>query len=221
MSRIPSENRDLLRYVRRRRAVRVSLCLFWIVLLIVGALLYNRSHEASVLPRIVGWRLAVWSLAALVSGLLLFRVPRLFFDRSFEGEIVRSGLSHSYSSSADPGAGQSVSYGFRLNTTLRVRSSDGKLHRIRFEEKPGFYLYYHEGNYISHIAGLPYPIADPARMIDLPVGGTSLDDDTTGNTVVDPRTAYLCAACGHFRRECTVCEHCGHSLIDPKKLFGK
>lgn len=219
MFRLASQNRDLLLYIRRRRAFRIVLFVAWVALLCVCALLYNRSHEVSILPRIVGWRLAVWILAAVISGLFLFRIPGLFFDRSFEGVVVRSGLSHSYSPSADPGAGRSTSYGFRLNTVLIVRTDNGKLRRIRFEEKPGFYLYYHEGNYIRHISGLPYPIADPARMTDLPIDGTSLDDDSTGNTVIDPRTAYLCAACGYFSRESTVCPHCGHSLIDPKVFF--
>ncbi len=219
--RIPARNRDLTRYVRRRYAVRIVLWMFWTTLLLVGALLYNQSHEISVLPRITGWRMAVWVLAAVGSGALLFHIPRLLWDRSFEGTIVRSGLSHSYSTSADPGAGQAVSYGFRLNTSLRVRTTDGKFRRIRFEQKPGFYLYYHEGNSICHIAGLPYPIADPARMVPVPRSPHSLDDDTTGNTVVNPAGSYLCAACGTFRRELTVCEHCGHSLINPKELFGE
>lgn len=221
MNRIPPENHDLLRYVRRRIAVRLLLCFIWVAFLVGGALAYNQSHEVSVLPPIVGWRLAAWVLAALVSGVLLFRIPQLFFDRSFEGEIVRSGLSHSYSASADPGAGQSISYGFRLNTSLRVRTPTGKLRHIRFEEKTGFYLYYHEGNYICHIAGLPYPIADPTRMIRIPRPDFSVDEDTTGNPTLDPQKSFLCAACGHFYPECTVCAHCGHSLIDPKKLFGE
>lgn len=221
MFRLALQNRDLLLYVRRRRVVRMILFIAWVALLGVCALFYNRSHEVSILPRIVGWRLAVWILAAVVSGLFLFRVPQLFLDRSFEGIIVRSGLSHSYSSSADPKSGRATSYGFRLNTVLLVRTPNGKLRRIRFEEKPGFYLYYHEGNYIRHISGLPYPIADPARMTDLPIDGTSLDDDSTGNTVVDPRVASLCAACGHFSRASAFCPHCGHSLIDPKSFFRK
>ncbi len=217
--KIPAGNRDLARYVRRKRTVRVLLCLGWVAVLAVGAIFYNQSHEVSVLPRIVGWRLAIWLLAATVSGVLLFRIPHLFLDRPFEGEIVKAGLSRSYSTSDDPK--QSASYGFRLNTALRVRTPNGKIRRIRFEEKNGFYLYYHEGNYICHLSGLPYPIADPARAVPASRPARTADEDTTGNTVYDPVGAYLCAACGQFYREPTVCAQCGHSLIDPKELFGE
>ena len=217
---IPQKNNDLKRYVIRRRALRVLLCLLWVALLIGGALLYNQSHENSVLPRILGWRMAVWAVAAVVSGVLIFRIPQTFADRSFSGEIVRSGLSHSYSASSDPGAAQPVSHDFRLNTVLRVRTADGKIKKIRFEQKPGFYLYYHEGNFICHLSGLPYPVADPTRMNVPPRPAFIKDEDSTGNTILDPRKSYVCAACGHFRHEPTVCDHCGLSLIDPKELFG-
>ena len=217
--RIPQRNGDLVRYVRRRRAVRLGLLALWTLLLIVGALFYNRSHETSVLPPIAGWRMAAWVAAALVSGLILFRVPQLFFDRSFTGEILRSGISHSYSASADPGAASAASRDFRLNTVLRVRTDGGKIRKIRFEQKPGFYLYYYEGNRVCHLSGLPYPVADPATMRS-PVRSSSLaDEDTTGNTVIDPRVSYVCAACGQFGRAPTVCSQCGLSLIDPRDLF--
>ena len=216
---LPQRNRDLARYVRRKRAVRLGLLALWTLLLVVGAILYNRSHEKSVLPPIVGWRMAAWIAAALVSGALLFRVPQLFFDRSFTGVILRSGLSHSYSASADPGATR-ASQDFRLNTVLRVRTDEGKIRRIRFEQKPGSYFYYHEGNRVCHISGLPYPVADPATMQAPPRVSSLRDEDSTGSDPIDPRASYVCAACGQFGRAPTVCARCGLSLIDPRDLFG-
>ena len=219
MFHIPSRNADVLHYLRKQRALRILLFLGWITLLTLAAVYFNHTHRASVLPKIIGWRLLVWIAFALVSGVLLFRIPSLFTDRSFEGEIVRSSLSHTYSASGDSKNETEGNYNFRLNTVLQVRCTDGKLRKLRFEQKPGFFLYYHEGNTICHLAGLPYPVADPARMTAPPRRKWTPDEDSTGSTLTDPQKAFLCVACGHFYPTPTRCENCGLSLIDPKDIF--
>lgn len=206
---IPKQNKDLRRYVLRRKWMRVLWFLLWVTVLIVGALSYNNAHQTYPPERrILGWKLALWIAAAVVSGFFLFRLYRFFTDRTFCGYIERSALSHSYSSSADPG--EAASYDFRLNTSLILRTDVGKRKRIRFEQKPGFYLYYHEGTYVCHLEGLPYPVCDPSRRT-LPEGITEKDADAAG---------YLCAACGMINPELArPCASCGHSLIDPEKLW--
>ena len=94
MFRIPGRNADVLRYVRKRRARRLLLFGGWIALLTLAAVYFNQTHRASVLPQIIGWRLLIWIAFALISGIFFFRIPSLFTDRSFEGEIIRSSLSH-------------------------------------------------------------------------------------------------------------------------------
>ncbi|MBE6529553.1 MAG: hypothetical protein E7680_02985 [Ruminococcaceae bacterium] len=219
MVRLPNRNADLLRYVRRRRALRFLLLFLWTAFFALAALYFNRTHRFSIIPRLVGWRLWVWIAGAVVIGFFLFRIPSLFLDRSFEGEIVRSSLSHSYSAAA--GANVSAAYQFRLNTVLRIQTPDGKLRKLKFEQKQGFYFYYHEGNYIRYFSGLPFPIADPSRMTAPPRQKWRADEDSTGDVVSNPQKSYLCAVCGHFYPTPTRCENCGHSLIDPKDLFGK
>ena len=209
MKPIPKRNRDLLRYVRKKKLIRSLLALIWIGILISGVLMYNHSHRAySVHTPITGWKFVLLCVAATVSGILIFRLPKLFLDRSFEGIVERSGLSHSYSRSADPG---SAEYNFRLNTVLRIRTPDGKHKKIRFEEKPGFFLYYHEGTRVRHFPGLPYPLADISESrADL------LNSDTHGDR---PLGSYLCVACGRLRQAPDVCDRCGLSIIDPKEIF--
>lgn len=216
--RLPERNRDLTRYINRRRTVRILLFAGWVALLTLSAWMYNRSHSVSVLPPITGWRMAVWILASAVSGALVFRIPQMLTDRTCEGTIVSSGHAHSYSGSSDPGAGRDSSYQFRLNTVLRIRTADGDLRRLRFEEKPGFFLYYHEGNYVRHIAGLPYPVADPNRSLRREKRKMSPYEDRTGSTG-EESGEFLCAACGHFCPAPTVCESCGLTVIDPNEFF--
>ncbi len=219
MFRIPSRNADLVRFVRRRRALRLLLFAGWFLFLTMALIYFNRTHRYSVQSPIAGWRLWVWIGFSLLSGLVLFGMIRMFFERSFEGEILRSSLSHSYSTSQDANA-PAASYGYRLDTVLRVRTPSGKIRKLRFEQKPGFFFYYYEGNYIRYFAGLPYPIADPKRMKAPSVQKWAADEDTTGGPAVTvPQNSYLCAACGHFYPTPTRCENCGHSLIDPKDLF--
>ena len=209
MRSVPKRNRDLLRYVRKKRLVRCSLAFLWTILLISGAIAYNNAHRTYTPDRLmIGWKFALLCVIALVSGILIFRLPKLFLDRPFEGIIERSGLSHSYSRSADPG---SAEYNFRLNTVLWVRTPEGKRKKIRFEEKPGFFLYYHEGTRVCHFPGLPYPLAD---ISDLKIASSKSDtheDRPLGN--------YLCVACGRLRQTPDVCDCCGLSVIDPKEVF--
>ena len=211
---IPSKNRDLRQYVRMKKLVRCLLALLWTGLLISGAIAYNQAHRTYPPERlIVGWKFALLVVIAVVSGMLLFRLPKLFFDRSFEGIVERSGLSHSYSQSADPGSSE---YNFRLNTVLWVRKPDGTRKKIRFEEKPGFFLYYHEGTRVCHFPGLPYPLADISGL-ETPSskssGADTREDRPLGN--------YLCVACGRLRKEPGICDACGLSVIDPKDVFNK
>ena len=214
MKRLPERNWDLERYVRRRLTMRILLCAAWSLVLISGAVFYNRMHQTYTPDRLIlGWKLAVWILFSLFSGALIFRLPGMLFDRSFEGVILSSGIAHSYSSSPDPGAGSAVDYSFRLNTALRVQTADGKIKRIRFEQKSGFYQYYREGTFVRHYAGLPYPLAKIAG--DEPKqprsGRDSHEDRPLGN--------YLCVACGRLHPTPGFCDVCHHTIIDPKDVF--
>ncbi len=213
MKPIPKRNRDLLLYVRKRKLIRSLLAVIWIGFLISGVWIYNYSHRAyTVHTPITGWKFALWVVIAVVSGILIFRLPKVFFDRSFEGIIERSGLSHSYSPSADPGSSE---YNFRLNTSLLIRTPNGKRRRIKFEEKSGFFIYYHEGNRIFHFAGLPYPLAD-IRQTDALSPKSSRAADTREDRFPGN---YLCVACGRLRQTPDTCDVCGHSIIDPKDIF--
>ncbi len=214
--RIPKENKDLRRYAARRKILQISAYATWIAAFLISALAYNAAHTTYPPARLIlGWRLALWLGAGILIGFVLFRVWRLFTLRAMEGRVERSGLSHSYEASADPGAASPVSYDFRLNTYLVIRTPKGKRRRIRFEQKPGFYLYYYEGSYLCRLSGLPYPVCDPARRCrpERRVKGAEDPHD-------DPSNGYVCVACGRFSKTLSApCPKCGHSLIDPAALF--
>ncbi len=196
MYRLPKQNRDLRYYAIRKTILRILGFVLWLALWIGGAISYNINH-ATYPPQllILGWRLFFLILASFVSGILLFRMWRLFTDKTCFGVIERSSLSRSYAPSRDPGT--AADYDFRLNTKLRLRLENGKAKTLCFEQKNGFYHYYYEGNKIVRFRGLPYPILlDPAA----PHG-------------------YVCAACGSRSAEkADRCPHCRHSIIDPSEL---
>ncbi len=219
---IPARNRDLRQYVLRRRAAKLAAYLLWMLVFLFSALAYNRAHQTYRPERLLlGWRLAVWLAAGAVVGFFIFRIGRLLRDRTFEGVIEKSGLSHTYASSADPGVGSPVNYDFRLHTYLIVRTGSGKRRRVRFEQKQGFYLYYYEGTYLCHFAGLPYPICDPSRRIQPKrQPAESRRAEGTESPFDDLSGGILCAACGCMNQSLSApCGRCGHSLINPADLW--
>ena len=193
--KIPQKNADLRRYALRQTLLRPVGFLAWLLLWIGTAISYNQNHQTY--PehrRFVGWRMALVVAIAVGSGILLFRLWRLYTDRTQRGVIISTGISRS--SCEDTGNGRG-DYDFRLNTVLVIAREDGQKKKIRFEQKNGFYQYYHEGNRIVRFRGLTYPLClDPAA----PHG-------------------YVCSACGRWTQTYTPqCEHCNRSLIDPKEL---
>jgi hypothetical protein len=195
---IPKQNRDLRWLVVRRDVLRALGFLLWLGVWLAGALLYNHNNRHLAEHRLIlGWKLAVWMGGALVIGILLFRVWRFFTDRTRHGVILASGLSRAYDNSKDPGAANAMDYDFRLNTRLKLRLANGRCVRLTFEQKNGFYAYYHEGEEILHFHGLPYPI--------------NLDEAAAHG--------HLCAVCGRIhQKQPTRCEACGHSLISVATL---
>ena len=206
---IPANNRDLRRYVARNLALKLMGYALWVLAFWLGARSYNQSHQTNPPERrIVGWRMAVWMLASVVIGFFLFRLWRFVTQRGMEGRIEEARLSRSYTTSTDPGAGNSINYDFRMHTYLVIRNRRGKRRRIRFEQKQGFYLYYYPGCYVRRFFGLPYPIRDPRQIPSAEGRGENHDDLSRG---------YLCAVCGNLNNHSLKepCGRCGHSLIDP------
>ena len=162
-------------------------------------------------------RLVLWMLVGAVTGFVVFQIWRFMFHRTVEGHILEAAISHSYTPSADPGAVKSLNYDFRDNTYLVIRTDKGKKRRIRFEQKPGFYLYYYPGSYLCRFAELPYPICDPNRQCkpegeEIPSARKHHDDLSKGR---------MCAVCGFLNRGQELCDCCGLSLIDPNEVWDK
>lgn len=199
MLRIPRSHRDLSRYVFRRDATRLGLYLLWTVAWLAGALYYNQGRLHLPEERLLlGWKLWLWMGIALVSGFLLLRIWRFFTDRTCHGIITQAALSRSYDNSPDPGVARRTDFDFRLNTSLRLVTPGGRRIRLRFEQKNGFYQYYHEGEEVLRLHGLPYPI--------------NLDPEAPHG--------FVCAACGQIHAEYQErCEVCAHTLLHPRELL--
>ena len=197
MLKIPNEYRDLKRQVFCRDALRVLGFVIWVAVWLCGAASYNLNHQTYPPERrMEGWRF--WLLMGIVAaiGVVLFRLWRLFLDRGFCGTVERASLTRSYSS-ADESLVAGSDNDFRLNTSLRIRLPNGRVRRIRFEQKNGFYLYYREGEELVHFHGLPYPT----------------------NTNPDAVHGCVCSLCGAHAPELRAyCEACGLSIVDPKLL---
>ena len=201
MRAIPKKHRDLRRLAATRTVLRVFGYLLWLALWYSGATVYNLNHMTYPPERrMVGWRLAIWMGIAVLSGILLFRMWKLITDRTVCGVIESSGLSHGYTPSEDKTLLQGGDYDFRLHTVLVIRSENGKRRRIRFEQKNGFYMYYHEENRIIRFRGLPYPL----------------------NTDPQAKNGYVCSACGFWSKSYEEsCPACYRSLIAPEEMTEK
>ena len=195
MPRIPKNNQDLRVLVWRTAILRLLGWGAWTAALCLGAHSYNQNHQTYTPDRLmIGWKMVAWVVLAVLSGFCIFRVWRFFTNRAFEGTIERYSHSRSYGPANDTDSNND----FRINTSLRVRIEGGKLRRIKFEQKNGFYNYYHEGNRIARLRGLPYPI----------------------NLDPDGKDGYVCAACGtHINQWQNTCPVCNRSMIDPRDLI--
>ena len=198
--KIPARNRDLQRLVLRRRLTRIGLYLLWLAVLCVGVLRFNAGHTRHPMPP---WQLAFWLGGGALIGFLLLRMWVLFTDRPFIATVSRSGLSHGIKGDE-----------FRLNTAIRLTDeTTGKRRRLGFEQKPGFYLLYHEGVRVCKLPALPYPLPDP-QTVPLPEPSAYITSDSR------PDGAF-CVVCGRINpRGSDRCEVCRHSLIRPEDLFG-
>ena len=196
MPRIPTQNRDLRLLVWRTAIARTIGFAVWVTLLILGAHSYNQNHQTYPPERqIIGWKMALWIAIAVVSGFFIFRLWKFITERPFVGTVETYKHARSYSPSPNGVFGGESD--FRINTALRVRTDKGKLRRIRFEQKNGFYQYYHEGNRIAYLRGLPYPI----------------------NLDPNGKDGYVCASCGaHTAEWQDTCPACNRSMIDPNEI---
>ena len=196
MTKIPSQYQDLRRYAMRRMLLRAGGYLLWMIAWFAAAMSYNANHQTYPEYRLMkGWRLVLMMVVVAAIGFVLFRVWKLYTDRGCRGVVVSSGLKHTYTASEDPGTGGD--YDFRLNTALKIRTEEGKLRRMNFEQKHGFYQYYNQGANLIRFTGLPYPVnTDPER--------------THG---------CVCSVCGTWSEEQReICPVCKHTVIDPKDL---
>ncbi len=200
--KIPKKNADLRRYVLKKDLRRVVLYILWTALFLSGALAYNANHTTYPPERLVlGWKLALWITATLISGFFIFRIYLFFTDRTYVGTIIRSGLSHTYEASRDPGLDNATDWDFRLNTKISVlKKGRSKPLKRHFEQKPGFYHYYYDGTEIIKFHGLPYPLAIENMQEEAP--------------------PTICLACGQMAAEGdTHCDKCHYSLVDRDEVL--
>ncbi len=198
MYRIPTECKDLRRHVFYTDLRRIIGYVLWVAIFLASALLYNYNHQTySDDRKMLGWRLFALIMFALITGFFLFRIWKFFTDRTFSGKIEVSGLTHDYTQSDTPYGFKPASYAERTRTKIRVRTSGGKIRRLRFDQRIGSYWYYTEGQEIVHFHGCPYPI--------------NLDPEAPHG--------YVCVACGRMHKTLIdECDGCFLALVDPEEI---
>ncbi len=166
----------------------------WILLWYLAAYSYNDNHKTYPdYRRIIGWKLALWMVGSVIIGFFLFRIYRFLTMRMLTGTVKHYRIAHSYTASGLGGEDSSEDSEFRTDTKLILLTDGGKKRRLRFEQKPGFYLYYAEGTRILRFRGFPYPLA--------------LDKSET-----------VCLLCGTLAKKGqTVCERCDSELVVNQK----
>lgn len=182
--------RDLQRYRRLKYCIRALGFVGWIAVWLLSALSYNSSHRTYPPERLmVGWKLVLLAVGAIVTGVFLFRLTRLMtLSKTVQGTVIKSATFRVYAPSDDPK--RILQYDFRTMKKLTIQSADRRKHRLMFEEKDGFYNYYSEGTQVCRIAGFPYPIAMKGENV-------------------------LCICCGHLNPiGNTVCDLCDHGLVE-------
>lgn len=198
MNRIPEQYRDLRRHVFLTDLRRIVGYVLWVALFLGSAVFYNYNHQTySDDRKMLGWRLFALIVFALVTGFFLFRIWKFFTDRTFSGKIEQSGLTHDYTPSDTPYGFKPASYAERIRKKIRIRTSSGRVRRLRFDQRIGSYWYYAEGQEIVHFHGCPYPL--------------NLDPEAPHG--------YVCVACGKMHGSLTEeCDACFLSMIDPKEI---
>ncbi len=194
MYRIPRKNKDLLRLSRRRDVGRLLLYLAWNVLWIGSGVLYNVRRAATPDLVLTPPRFLLLIVASLTVGAFLTRLSRLLTSRTLTGVVVRVSFSHTYTRGEDPQTkhARSNRYDYRTKTVLTLETARKKKHRLSFEQKNGFYVYYTEGAPLVRFRGLPYPL----------------------RTDQSEETGFLCVACGGITpTKETHCPLCGHTKI--------
>ncbi len=192
--KLPKQNKDLFYTVLWQDIRRVVLFFLWIAVWYLGAYSYNQNHQTYPPERLMqGWKLALWMLGAAVTGIFVFRIYRFLTDRTITGTVLESTTVRSDRAPSDTDSTADTEV--CLYTKLKIRTSVGKIRRIRFEQKPNSYAYYAVGTRVVRFHGLSYPL--------------SLDPK-------DP-PLFACAHCGHIsQKEGEFCENCGKSIVKAK-----
>ena len=196
---IPKKNTDLRRYAFRRYFARSFGFVVYVAVWAIGYAVYLGGPLAKPLEPLA---MAVFCLAVVTSGWMIFRMGDVVFKRTVCGRLISQKITRSYDRGMNRRAGASTGYNTYVNFCLLDKGEKKRRVKLQLFED-GYGLYYKEGDMIVSLRGLNYPLC--------------IESEKNGE--------HICAVCGARRhgKDCdgsspATCESCGHSLIDVRDL---
>ncbi len=194
---------DIKRYVKKRRLLRVALWLLCVGLFSFAFFSSWDSISESVYTEI---RVVIF-IGVLVVSIFIFRIPKLFFEKTFIGKIVWLEMIHTTESDM-PSKPTIESLYRRVWVNAVIELENGKrIHKEIASKRtqrlsvPSKFQRGIVGNFLAS----QYCIGDTVIFIS----GTKFCQ-----VYSEEKENLTCVVCGEYsNRENTNCEHCGHTIL--------
>ena len=194
---------DIRQYVRKRRLLRVALWLLCIGLFSLAFFSSWDSISESVYTEI---RVVIFIIVLVVS-IFIFRIPKLFFEKTFIGKIVWLEMIHTTESDM-PSKPTIESLYRRVWINAVIELENGKrIHKEIASKRtqrlsvPSKFQRGIVGNYLAS----QYCVGDTVVFIS----GTKFCQ-----VYSEEKESLICVVCGEFSNsDSKKCEHCGHTIL--------
>ena len=194
--------KDIRRYVRKRRLLRVAL---WLLCIMLFSFAFFSSWD-SISESIYTELRVVIFIGVLVVSVFAFGIPKLMFGKSFFGKIIALNVVHKNDN--DMRMGLIESFYRRIWVYATIELANGKKIRkdIASKSTKGLYIpYKHRKIGADSYFSNQYCVGDTVIFIS----GTKYCQ-----VYSEDKENLTCVVCGEFsKRENEKCEHCGHTIV--------
>lgn len=194
---------DIKQYVRKRRFLRVALWLLCVGLFSLAFFSSWDSISESVYTEI---RVVIF-IGVLVVSVFIFRIPKLFFEKTFNGKIVWLEMIHTTES--DMPSKPTIESLYRrvwINAVIELKNGK-RIHKEIASKRtqrlsvPSKFQRGIVGNFLAN----QYCVGDTVVFIS----GTKFCQ-----VYSEEKESLICVVCGEFNNfDDARCEHCGHTIL--------
>lgn len=194
---------DIRRYVRKRRVLRVTL---WLLCMGLFSLAFFSSWDSISESVYTEIRVVIFIIVLVVS-IFIFRIPKLFFEKTFIGKIVWLEMIHTTESDM-PSKPTMESLYKRVWINAVIELENGKrIHKEIASKRtqrlsvPSKFQRGIVGNFLAN----QYCVGDTVVFIS----GTKFCQ-----VYSEEKESLICVVCGEFSSsDSKKCEHCGHTIL--------